>query len=101
MGLPEIADQLGHAALSRPEYDHYRRDKASTTSWRAAALIATGSIDHGAAVISETVDLLDGIDSPRVSDRLRTLVPTLNDHRSVDGVDDALQALGRLWDQPV
>jgi hypothetical protein len=92
LGLPVAAERASRSSLDacRPDWP---RSKASFAARVAAAQLAAGGVDEGAASISYSLLLLDGIRSPQTIVELGQLRPVLEGHESVRGVPEALNAL--------
>jgi transcriptional regulator with XRE-family HTH domain len=93
LGDPRSAERAAWTALAEVDRSRYPRDAASFSSWRALALAGQGEIDAAAACTVETVGLLEGVQSGRITGRLRTLVPVFEANPSVSCVPEALAAL--------
>jgi hypothetical protein len=87
------AEHAATASLAGIDRGRYPRDAASSSSWRALALVGQSEIDAAAACTVDTVALLDGIQSGRVTRRLRRLVPIFEARPTVPGVPEALAVL--------
>lgn len=92
LGAPVAAERASRRSVDecRPDWP---RSKALFSAQLAAALLAAGKVDEAAAAVVGTLDLLDGVRSPRTIADLRALRPALEPHQAVAGVRPALTAL--------
>lgn len=92
LGAPLAAERASRQSVAacRPDWP---RSQAKFSGQLAAALVASGKIDEAAATVVATLDLLDGVRSPRTIAGLRALRPALAAHEGVAGVRPALAAL--------
>jgi tetratricopeptide (TPR) repeat protein len=93
LGDHRAAESAAETALNDVDRDRYQRDAASYASWCALARARQGEIDGAAERTVETVRLLDGVASGRITGRLQTLVPVFEANPKVSGVPEALAAL--------
>jgi transcriptional regulator with XRE-family HTH domain len=74
--------------------DSCARDKALYLTWLSDAHRDAGDVEQSAHVLNRAVDLADGIASVRPRRRIRTVLDTLEPHRTVPAVADVFEHAG-------
>jgi hypothetical protein len=87
LGRAELAIPVLEAALGSFD-DRQARDKALFLTWLAEARIASGDIEHAAAVTGQVISLANGVASVRPAQRVAVLLRSLRARSSAPYVTE-------------